>query len=99
MMFFHDTLYKRRFITIGAIEAEVDKETAVQQKTIAAYGQTALTAFKEIETALAGEDHLAKREVYLQTVVEENVKAYGLVKTQFEVGQIDMLDLLAVQSK
>jgi len=85
--------------TGGAIEAEVDKATAVQQETIAAYGQTALTAFKEVETALAGEDHLTKREEYLQTVVEENFKAYGLVKTQYEVGKIDMLDLLAVQSK
>ena len=83
----------------GAIEAEVDKATAVQLETIAAYGQTALTAFKEVETALAGEDHLTKREEYLQTVVEENFKAYGLVKTQYEVGKIDMLDLLAVQSK
>ena len=85
--------------TGGAIEAEVDKATAVQQETIAVYGQTALTAFKEVETALAGEDHLTKREEYLQTVVEENFKAYGLVKTQYEVGKIDMLDLLAVQSK
>lgn len=85
--------------TGGAIEAEVDKATAVQQETIAAYGQTALTAFKEVETALAGEDHLAKREEYLQTVVEENFKAYSLVKTQYEVGKIDMLDLLAVQGK
>jgi outer membrane protein TolC len=32
-------------------------------------------------------------------VVEKNVKAYGLVKIQYEVGKIDMLDLLAVQSK
>ena len=32
-------------------------------------------------------------------MVEENFKAYGLVKTQYEVGKIDMLDLLAVQSK
>lgn len=32
-------------------------------------------------------------------MVEENVKAYGLVKIQYEVGKIDMLDLLAAQSK
>ena len=85
--------------TGGAIEAEVENATAVQQETIAAYGQTALTAFKEVETALAGEEHLAKREEYLQTVVEENFKAYGLVKTQYDVGKIDMLDLLTVQNK
>lgn len=85
--------------TGGAIEAEVEKATAVQQESIAAYGQTALTAFKEVETALAGEEHLLKREEYLQTVVEENYKAYGLVKTQYDVGKIDMLDLLSVQSK
>jgi NodT family efflux transporter outer membrane factor (OMF) lipoprotein len=85
--------------TGGAIEAEVERATAVQQEAIASYGQTALTAFKEVETALAGEEHLAKRQEYLQTVVEENFKAYGLVKTQYDVGKIDMLDLLSVQNK
>lgn len=32
-------------------------------------------------------------------MIEENFKAYGLVKAQYEAGKIDMLDLLAVQSK
>lgn len=85
--------------TGGAIEAEVENATAVQQEAIAAYGNTALTAFKEVETALAGEEHLAKREEYLQTVAQENFKAYELVKAQYDVGKIDMLDLLTVQNK
>ncbi len=52
-----------------------------------------------VDITLADEDHLAKREEYLQTVVLENFKAYGLVKTQYEVDKIDMLDLLLAQSK
>ncbi len=85
--------------TGGAIEAEVDKATAVQKEAIAFYGNTALEAFKEVETALSSEEHLLKREEYLQTVVGENYKAYQLTKKQYEIGKIDILDVLTVQEK
>ena len=85
--------------TGGAIEAEVDQATAVQKQAIAAYAQTALQAFKDVETALAGEDHLLQREEYLQTVAEENYQAYQLTKKQFDIGQIDLLDVLTVQNR
>ena len=58
--------------TGGAIEAQVDQATAAQKAAIAAYAQKALNAFKEVETALANEEHLAKREDYLKIVVKEN---------------------------
>jgi len=85
--------------TGGAIEAEVARATAVQKEAIAAYAQVALQAFKEVETALANEEHLQKREEYLRTVVAENLQAYEIMQKQFEVGMIDLLDVLTVQSK
>ena len=85
--------------TGGAIEAEVEKATAVQQGAIAAYAQAALNAFKEVEESLAAEEHLLKREEYLQIEVRENKKAYDQTMQQYEIGQISLLDVLTIQNK
>lgn len=85
--------------TGGAIEAEVDQATAEQKEAIAAYGETALRAFKEVETALSSEEHLLKREEYLKGIVEDNYQAYLLTKKQYEIGKIDLLDVLTTQQK
>ena len=85
--------------TGGAIEAEVAKATAVQKQAIAAYAQKALEAFKEVETALAAEEHLLQREEYISEVAAENRQAYELTRKQYEIGKIDMLDVLTVQNK
>ncbi len=85
--------------TGGAIEAEVEVATAEQKSAIAVYAQKAIQAFKEVETALSGEQYLLDREGYLEAVVSENLKAYELTKKQFEVGKIDFLDVLIVQNK
>lgn len=84
--------------TGGAIEAEVDKATAVQKEAIAVYAQAALTAFLEVEGLLAAEEHLLKREEYLQTEVNENKKAYDQTKEQYYIGQITLLDVLVVEN-
>ncbi len=85
--------------TGGAIEAEVEKATAVQEGTIAAYAQAALKAFKEVEESLAAEEHLLKREEYLKIEVRENKKAYDQTMQQYEIGQITLLDVLTVENK
>jgi NodT family efflux transporter outer membrane factor (OMF) lipoprotein len=85
--------------TGGAIEAEVEKATAEQKAAIAAYAQKALQAFKEVESALAAEEHLARREGFMKTVVAENSTAYRQTRKQYEIGQIPLLDVLTVQEK
>ena len=85
--------------TGGAIEAEVDKATAVQKEVIAAYAQVALKAFKEVEGTLAAEEHLLKREEYLKVEVRENKKAYDQTLAQYDIGQISLLDVLTVENK
>ena len=85
--------------TGGAIEAEVQKATAEQKAAIAAYAQKALQAFKEVETSLAAEEHLAKREEYLGIEEKENKIAYQQTKKQYEIGQIPLLDVLTIQQK
>jgi NodT family efflux transporter outer membrane factor (OMF) lipoprotein len=85
--------------TGGAIEAEVDKATAVQKEAIASYAQAALNAFKEVEGLLAAEEHLLKREEFLKFEVKENKKALDQTKVQYEIGQISLLDVLTVENK
>lgn len=85
--------------TGGAIEAEVDKATAVQKEAIAVYAQAALKAFKEVEGTLAAEEHLLKREEYLKIVVTENKKAYDQTTKQYDIGQINLLDVLTIEDK
>ena len=84
--------------TGGAIAAEVDRATGAQKETIAVYAQTALTAFIEVEGLLAAEEHLLKREEYLQIEVAENKKAYDQTKEQYYIGQITLLDVLVVEN-
>ncbi len=85
--------------TGGAIEAEVDKATAVQQGAIAAYAEAALKAFKEVEESLAAEEHLLRRDEYLKIEVRENKKAYDQTMQQYKIGQITLLDVLTIEDK
>ncbi len=85
--------------TGGAIEAEVDKATAVQKEAIAVYAQAALNAFKEVEESLAAEEHLLRREEYLKIEVKENKIAYDQTMEQYKIGQITLLDVLTVENK
>ncbi|MEA2115975.1 MAG: TolC family protein [Thermodesulfobacteriota bacterium] len=85
--------------TGGEIEGKVEVATAKQKEAIAAYAQAALNAFKEVESSLAAEEHLLKRQEFLRIEVAENRQAYEQTKKQYEIGQISMLDVLTVQKK
>ena len=83
----------------GAIEAQIEIATAQQEAALAAYGQSALVAFGEVETALANEQLLRERESFQQAAVEDNAEAVRLNQRQFEVGRVDMLSVLQIQNR
>ena len=85
--------------TGGALEAQVDIATSDQETALAAYGQTALTAFSEVETALSNEQLIAEREKYLTDVVHQYSKALKVSRKQYEVGRTDLLSVLIVQAR
>ncbi|MCF8055847.1 MAG: TolC family protein [Desulfocapsa sp.] len=85
--------------TGSEIEGQIEVATAEQKEAIAAYAQTALNAFEEVERRLAVEEYLLRREDYLGTEVLENLLAYEQTKQQYEIGQIGLLDLLTMQNK
>lgn len=81
----------------GGLEAQVQIETAGQEAALAAYGQTALRAFAEVETGLSNELLLVQRQTFLQSVLFENMTALKISKLKYEVGQIDLLSVLQMQ--
>jgi NodT family efflux transporter outer membrane factor (OMF) lipoprotein len=83
----------------GALEAQVDAADAQQRAAIAAYGQSVLKAFEEVEAGLTNGGLLDEREVYLEDVLENNTEAWELAKTQYEVGKIDLLSTLQMQAR
>ena len=84
--------------TGGAIAAEVERASGAQKEAIGVYAQAALTAFIEVEGLLAAEEHLLKREEFLQIEVTENKKAYDQTREQYAIGQITLLDVLVVEN-
>jgi NodT family efflux transporter outer membrane factor (OMF) lipoprotein len=85
--------------TGGALEAQLDSATADQEAAIAAFGQSVLIAFEEVETSLTNERLFEEREQYLESVVENNERAYEMARNRYDVGQTDLLSVLQIQGK
>jgi outer membrane protein TolC len=83
----------------GGREAQVEIATAQQEAAVASYGAVALTAFSEVESSLANGAFLTERERLLQIAVNENQSAVQAAEAQFEVGAIDQLSLLQIQTR
>ncbi len=85
--------------TGGALEAQLDIATADQNAAIAAFGATVLQALEQVEAGLTDEALLERREAFLAQSVENNKQAYELALKQYDVGQIDLLSVLQMQSR
>ena len=83
----------------GALQAQVEAATAGQRAAMAAYGRAVLTAFQEVENAIATEPRLERREALLEEVYERNAEALELARIQFDVGRIDLLSVLQIQAR
>jgi hypothetical protein len=66
---------------------------------IAVDGQAVLTAFLEVENALANERIFTQRLVLLDKVVDDNQRAYELAVKQYEVGRIEVQNVLQIQPR
>lgn len=85
--------------TGGALEGQLEVATADQNAAIAAYALSVLNAFTEVENALANERTFARRQQLLEKVVEDNQRAYELARKQYDVGRIEILDVLQIQAR
>jgi NodT family efflux transporter outer membrane factor (OMF) lipoprotein len=85
--------------TGGALAAQVQMANAEQRAALAEFGQTALRAFSEVETALASEALLADQQSYLEQVLTQDSDAVRLGRVRYDVGATDLLDVLQLQAR
>ena len=74
----------------NALQAQVDARSAEQQLAAAAWAQTALKAFGEVESALASEATLRQREPILQAQLKDGSRVLELEQTRYRVGSRDL---------
>lgn len=82
----------------GSLEGGLDLATAEQLELAQLYLGSVLTAFQEVEDALAAVRYAREREIALQTAVEQAERAYELSIRQYDAGAIDFQTLLDTQN-
>ena len=81
------------------LEAEKNQAIAQQKRAVARYAETVLTAFQEVETALAAEDFLRLQENSQNIATQEAEEAAKLAMERYRTGLIDILTLLDSQRR
>lgn len=79
----------------GALESEVRESVARNQSALHDYAQTALQAYREVESAIAAESSLAAQENDLQREVEQAALAERQAERDYSEG-IEGVDILSV---
>ena len=82
----------------GRLRGEVDKTKAREQELVADYRKTILTAFQEVEDALAGVQAAQQQQTALAIALQESQHAYDLSLVRYKAGSIDFQTLLNVQN-
>ena len=70
----------------GRLRAQISRAEAQVAEVLATYVNTALVAYSEVETALAAEEYMADRVVYLTTSVEQARAAERLADERYRTG-------------
>lgn len=83
--------------TGGQLTGNLENVTARQKELAANYQKTVLTAFQEVEDALANLKGANERAVIAGSSVIESQNAYDIAKARFDAGAIDYLNLLDTQ--
>ncbi|USO08642.1 MAG: efflux transporter outer membrane subunit [Rhodospirillales bacterium] len=81
----------------GRLEGGVEKASAKQAELAEDYRKTVLTAFQEVEDAIAALRAAHEREVALGAAVTDAQRAYGLSRDQYNAGAIDFQQMLSTQ--
>jgi len=83
--------------TGGQLTGNLESVTARQKELAVTYQKTVLTAFREVEDALAALKSANDRAEIAHSSVIESQNAYNIAKAQFDNGAIDYLNLLDTQ--
>ncbi|NNE94286.1 MAG: efflux transporter outer membrane subunit [Verrucomicrobiales bacterium] len=85
----------------GRLRSEIRLSEAERDEIAATYAETALTAFREVETALAAEQYYLRQLAALEKAVEESDRAERLSLDQYEKGipGVDIITVLESQRR
>ena len=83
----------------GRIKANIRLDDEEKDALVATYAETALTAFREVETALAAEKYLIGQVAALERASTEAKRSEGLSRSQYEQGLVDIITLLESQRR
>ncbi|MCD8563300.1 MAG: efflux transporter outer membrane subunit [Alphaproteobacteria bacterium] len=81
----------------GRLEGGVKQATARQKELVQTYRGKVLTAFQEVEDALAAVKSAQMRENSLKTAKDESIRAWEISKRRYDAGSIDFQTLLDTQ--
>lgn len=83
----------------GRLDAQVDAATAQQSAAVAAYAQSALSAFSDVEQLLDQNTVLRERKILLDDALKEAENAERISRLQYDEGEISLLDVLTIQQR
>lgn len=83
----------------GALKARADAAAARGDQAMAAYAESLLTAFREVETTLFAEETLAATETSLAEAAHEAVEAEKLASDLYSRGLTGIFELLEAQRR
>lgn len=81
----------------GELQGEVRIATAQQRAALAGYVSVALSAFREVESALANEQILVQRQGQLEQADQHLRSASSIAQDRYDAGIIGILDLTQVR--
>ena len=83
----------------GRLREGVKIATAEQDQALAAYGQSAINAFSEVETNLDQGVVVQQRIVDLREAAMEAENAYRIARLRYDEGEDDLLTVLTIQQR
>ena len=83
----------------GRLRANVDRSEAQLAQAIANYQDTALTAFREVESALVSETLLLEQVAAVELSAEESTGAQQLAEERYQRGLVDIVTVLESQRR
>ncbi len=81
----------------GRIRGSIQLAASQSEQAVSAYVQSVLSAYAEVETALAAESLLARRQAALETATQQALAARRLAEDRYAGGLVDLNTMLDAQ--
>jgi outer membrane protein, multidrug efflux system len=81
----------------GVLLGELDRQKGIREELLADYRKAVISAFTDVEKALAAVQQLAIQEVLQRRAVAEARRAFDLSEEKFREGALDLTTLIQVQ--